>query len=240
MLVKFCKPEHNPLTGCNSIRFGTVEYYRKLDASFLIADPDEGVDTHTIDNPGGIPTDRETIDFLNSTRFLTPDTYIQGITLRRTFPNCYVWCCKNVVSEPGKDEGSQFDPAYSSFYKVPNPNTFSQYLAGLLIQSLKRVNFSEEGRKILDDLTLSEYNVNLAAFHGPVIYVEKKQGSLTFGRFQTYAEKVPPHLRQMFVKSSKYAADSEYRFAFVVLHQQRGVVIPVGAQPVDIRAVPIQ
>ena len=40
--TKYCKQEHDISAGCNTLRLGTFEYYRELDPSFSIADPEEG------------------------------------------------------------------------------------------------------------------------------------------------------------------------------------------------------
>ncbi|MRX28172.1 hypothetical protein [Kangiella sp. HZ709] len=41
-LIKYCKEEHNIAKDCNTIQLGTFDYYRQMDPSFSIADPEEG------------------------------------------------------------------------------------------------------------------------------------------------------------------------------------------------------
>lgn len=242
MLVKFCKPEHNLLNGCNTIRFGTLEYYRSLDPSYLISDMEEGVDNHLVNHSNQIPSNAECISFLKSVGFYSNDTdfHIQGIQFRRTFPNCYIWCCKQMDSEPKSTDGNQFDTDYSSHYKIPDQNAFAKYLGNILNSSVKRRNFSILAQETLDSLSIAEYgNVSLQCFHSPVVYVEKKDGELSFGRYRSYAENIPPNLRPLFVKPRKFQEDSEYRFVFIFTCNHTGKVLPVNLEPLDLNCMPI-
>lgn len=41
-IIKFCKKEHNIVSGCPTLQLGTFDYYRNLDPKFSIADVEEG------------------------------------------------------------------------------------------------------------------------------------------------------------------------------------------------------
>jgi hypothetical protein len=51
-VIKYCRPEHNIRDGCETIRIGSFKYYRNMERTSPIADPDEGVHTSAI--PGTI------------------------------------------------------------------------------------------------------------------------------------------------------------------------------------------
>ncbi len=40
-LIKYCRKEHNIFAECNTIRLGTLDYYREMDPAFTISDPNE-------------------------------------------------------------------------------------------------------------------------------------------------------------------------------------------------------
>lgn len=241
MLVKFCKPEHNPLNGCPTLRLGTLEFYRSLDPSFMIADDEEGVDKHYVDNFVGYAADKASIDFLKSLGFGSEhqDFYMQNITIRRTFPNCFIWSCMYVEDSSSEVKGDRFDKNYTSSYKIKNPNEFCEFLSDLLIKQFKVSNFSNTSIDQLQSMSLNELsNIKIACYHGRVVYVQKKEGRLSFGGLESYANNIPMEFRHFFVKTGKFVEDCEYRFAFVIYLPQRSLALSVAAAPLDLNCLP--
>lgn len=245
MLIKFCKPEHNPLKGCNTFRFGTLEYYRNLDPAFLIADSEEGQDSHFVEHYVNFAENKDVSDFFRSIGIIHnhPDFYMNGINLKRTYPNCYVWSCKYIegnMCAVSTDDGFRFDKEYTSYYNISDPNSFAQFLSNILMNNFKVNNFSIQAIEQLKDFTVADLNaLGVRCFHGRVIYVKNKQGRLSFNGLETYARQIPDVFRPFFVKTEKYKDDSEYRFVFEFCLPQKKIVIPVAADPLDAKYLPI-
>lgn len=129
-LVKFCKPEHNLSGICNTIRLGTLTYYRMLDPAFLISDQDEGKDSTFIHS---VDTSTASLDAASviSPFFSGPNVNISGIVLKTYFPNCFIWSCSRCNS-PSIEEGAKFDQDYTSWYHIPDPCKFAEHVCSLL------------------------------------------------------------------------------------------------------------
>ena len=133
--VKFCRPEHNILNGCQTIRFGTLEYYRQLDPSSVLADSMEGRETTDIriaDSQNASPEVKEMFPLLKN-RNVTIQNSKAGIQS----PNCWVWCCsiiqKDFPNDSLKEFGKKLNKNYTSFYAIPTQHNLKSALCTYLI-----------------------------------------------------------------------------------------------------------
>lgn len=237
-LVKFCKKKHNILDKCRTIRFGTFEYYRKLDPSFAIADETEGKDSLEINSVNTSNASPEAIAALAPINPVS-NIKISNIRLNVTFPNCYIWCCTRLREPVTADHGSRFDPEYDSFYKIPNATRFAEYLLSLLMTNITRTAFKDCAREKVDQLSIAEMGkISLTVFHNEVMYVDEKISTIEDGQLNPYIRQIPQSLRTVFVKPSKYFDDREYRFVFLFQHRWHGS-LHVCKDPVDLPIIPI-
>lgn len=237
-LVKFCKPEHNLLDRCHNIRFGTLEYYREMDPSFTISDPDEGCEKVVVKS---IETDKASTEAYTTIPpdLRAPYIAIKGINFDLTFPNCYIFCCSKVKIPIDKDFGKNFDPAYSSSYSITNPHIFAGLLANLLQTYIKRGNFADAAKVSLEQLSIGEMmGISIAYYFREVIYVDEKISTIEEGQLSPYIKEIPQQLRPIFVKLTKFSSDKEFRFVFTIQHKSFGI-LPVSKEPVDLPILPI-
>ena len=241
-LVKFCKPEHNILDRCHTIRLGTFEYYRDMDPSFAIADATEGSELVDIDSLDTSTASRESLAALAGSGALAAQSFckIENIRLNVIFPNCYIWCCSRLPDPITAEQGPKFDAAYTSFYKISDERRFGEHLGSLLMTNITRTSFAEPALDILDRLSIAEMGeLQLVRFQHDVLYVEQKLSTIDEGNLNAYAREIPPLLRPLFVKPNKYANDREYRFVFLFQHLRHGP-LAVRKDPVDLPVIPIQ
>lgn len=238
-LVKFCKPEHNILDRCHTIRLGTFEYYRNMDPSFAIADVTEGRESTIIESMDSATASSEAVAAAALIAPL-PHIHIKDIKLNVSFPNCYIWCCSKLGKPITAELGAQFDDAYTSFYSIKDAGRFSEHLMSLLMTNITRNAFADPARAILDELTIGEMGeISIQLFHRDVLYVDEKISSIDEGKLSPYVKEIPSSLRPIFVKPTKYSADREYRFVFLFIHKRHGP-LAVRMEPVDLPVIPIQ
>ncbi len=242
-LVKFCRPEHNILDRCHTIRFGTLDYYRELDPAFSIADAEEGRETTgivTVDSDNASPEAKKRLPILRN-----PNVTIQYSKVINTSPNCWIWCC-SLVPQGSHDEmlatkGKEFDDGYTSWYGITNRFRFAESLNELLANSMA-VNgvLGESVKDLLQEFTIREMSeIRVAYSHNVVEYTEEKLDTIDKGQVKNYSNlNMPPFLRPIFFKPKTFAQNSEYRFAFWLHHPLRGV-IPVRKDPIDLPILPI-
>ena len=143
VLIKYCKKEHNIFEGCDTIQLGTLDYYRRMDASFTIGDPKEA--TFQLTNAGN-PLDLS----VDQTERLTngrwtgagdPNRILfraeKGSRVIKSieFPNCYIFCtCKFHENYNKMEFAQKFVPSYDSSYMITDIPLFSRNLAKALLE----------------------------------------------------------------------------------------------------------
>jgi hypothetical protein len=238
-LVKFCKPEHNILDRCYTVRLGTFEYYREMDPSFAIADAAEGRESTNINSMDSAAASPEAVAAVAAIAPL-PHIQIKDIRFNVTFPNCYIWCCSRLAEPITAAYGARFDNAYTSCYRIKDAARFGEHLSALLMTNITRTAFADPARAILDGLSIAEMGeITLSVFHRDVLYVDEKLSAIDEGQHSAYVRGIPPVLRPIFVKPTKYADDREYRFVFLFEHRRHGS-LAVRREPVDLPVIPIQ
>ncbi len=239
-LVKFCKPEHNLLDRSNTIRLGTLEYYRDMDPSFAgIADATEGQDStliNSIDTSTASPESLAAIGPFAQAKHWQ----IENIRLNIIFPNCYIWCCSRLRGPITPEQGTQYDEAYTSSYEIKNARQFGEHLALLLMTNITRTAFVDAARGRIDEFSISEMRaISINMFHGHVLYVDEKISTIDEGLLSPYVRAIPQPLRPIFVKPTEFAENQEYRFVFLFEHQRYGS-FAVRKDPVDLPVLPIK
>lgn len=239
-LIKYCKPEHNLLNGCRTIRFGTLEYYREMDSSFAIADATEGQESVVINDLDTSTASANTLNtikpvFGQSLRYVK----LKNLILQKTFPNCFIWCCSRDLGEHTEEFGQRFDAEYRSSYRIPDGNRFVELLISLLMSNVTRADFAQASHDTIDRMTVADWKqVQLRWFHNDVVYVDEKASTITNGELESYANSLPSDVLPLFVKPKRYEDDREHRFVFIFYHPQYGV-LPVRKNPFDVSTLPI-
>jgi len=195
MLVKFCKPQHNLLERCCTIRLGTFSDYRKMDPDFGIADATEAVETVEVESlPSGKASPEAAATMARGPLRVGPYSEVTNCTITTTFPDCYIWCCSERQEVPTDDDGKRFDDDYTSFYTIPNPRRFADYLMFLLMNNVSRGVFADSVQKTFDMLTIAEMReVSLSIVHHKVMYFDTKVSKIN-EHLTTYAPEIPPGL----------------------------------------------
>lgn len=238
-LIKYCKPEHNVLDRCHTIRLGTFEYYRKLDPSFAIADATEAAESTSVFS---LDTEKASPEAMASVMPLKLGSHSQmrNCSVSRIFPNCFLWCCSQLpeaIATP--DYGTRFDPDYTSSYTIPDANQFAEHVAFLLNSHITSAAFGTDAREMINRLSVTDLRaINLVVFHRKVEYTDNKHSAIEDSVLRTYCPEIPLPLRPVFVKPNTYAADHEYRFVFLFQHMRLGA-LPVKKDPVDVPVLPI-
>ena len=129
-LIKYCDKKYHP-NNCESIQFGTLDYYRKSDNEF-IADPSEGKGfNYRFRNENeDIVFSKEEFEWISNGGVRGSGVCInKGGTLNLNqnieVPNCYIFCCsimKNPTIE--KIETQMKDLGYDSWYEITKPKEF--------------------------------------------------------------------------------------------------------------------
>ncbi|MCA9461864.1 MAG: hypothetical protein KC590_06985 [Nitrospira sp.] len=242
-LVKFCRPEHNILNRCHTIRFGTLEYYRELESKLLIADKEEGresTDIVSVDSTNASPQVKEMFPILKGANVTIQ--YCKSII---TAQNCWIWCCSLIPQSTNDDElaskGKEFDDGYTSWFGITNRFHFAERLNDLLANSITvRDVVAESHKKLIENFTIREMNeIRVACHHNVVEYTDKKAHIVDKGQVKNYSDsKLSDFLRPIFIKPKTFAHNNEYRFAFWLQHPLHGI-IPVQKDPIDLPIFPI-
>ncbi len=224
--IKYCKKEHNPLFGCDTLQLGTIAYYRNLDIDFYkIADPNEGkehVSIKEFDPEKAIEDTKQLVNIPGK---------LKNCTIEYVCPNCYIFC---LSLDPGKSRmeiAKRFDKNYESYYLIRDIRSFLNDLSTLIVNQFRLDWFDNEGLKIINQLNFNEIKlVNILTFHNNVRYVDSKFHLINGQHVETAFPKMEPIFRQLFCKDMKYQNDNEYRLVFLFIHPKFGV-IPVKKEP---------
>lgn len=242
ILVKFCKPEHNLLNGCQTIRFGSFQYYREMDPNFAgIADENEGRETILVNSAVGQGS-QEAIETLEElTGIGAGNHYIQflNINFATTFRNCYIWCCSRIPRARVGSQGLRFNEEYTSHYAIKDGKLLAKCLTQLLYDSIFRIPFEDSAREKLNQLSRQNRlkELQIGCIHQDVVYVDEKKSIIEHGEAFPYAKNVPREFRPIFVKTKKYSLDCESRFVFIFQHPQFGI-LQVYKEPYDLQILP--
>ncbi|WP_324680826.1 hypothetical protein [Hymenobacter sp. GOD-10R] len=201
-LIKYCKEEHNPLLLGTTLQLGTGKYYRNMDPSFGIADPEEGFVNYRNDELG--------IDAFGNVG-----------------QNCYMFCVSttNMTQEEARE---RLNSEYNSRYYIQD----SFHLAVVLSYAIKdQLTLDDIDPESMRGLTADDLkDVMVACFRDKVSYrddpyeletakVQAPEFTLGDTMFSFWS-----YLRANFTKRKKYAHDTEYRFYFVIVHRSNMIL----------------
>jgi hypothetical protein len=241
-LVKFCKPEHNILKGCRTLRLGTLDYFRKLPVADLRSDSEEGNEVLQVDLFARNASDDKALEeFEHAYGYAPPGNAYVDCSTQVQFPNAWIWCC-SMMHAPGErpeEFGKTWSSDYTSEFSIGDPNEFAAYLTSMAASCLQVRHLSDRSLEQLKLLRLSQTApLQCTAFHGPIVYVDEKKTVLSNGPTQTYLDELPIPIRPLFAKPARYQNEAEYRFAITVWHAGLGI-LSVGDHPVDVPITPI-
>ena len=129
-LIKYCDEKFHP-KNCDTIQFGTLDYYKESDNEF-IADPSEGNgSSYTfVNEKEDISFSKEEFEWITNGGVKGSGIKIdKGGTLNLNenikVPNSYIFCCSLMkdASLP-KIEKQMNDLGYNSWYEITNPQKF--------------------------------------------------------------------------------------------------------------------
>ncbi|WP_331352556.1 hypothetical protein [Cellvibrio sp. UBA7671] len=240
MLVKFCEHKYNPLGACKTIRLGTIEYYRTLNPSFTIADPHEGVDSYDVDYFSEVPNE-ECKKFLANGYFNLGDAKrvtMVGVKIKRTHPNCYIWCCKKIEGQLKKGDGRSIDVKYSSHYIIKSPEEFANHAKKMLHQNLSIDSFDESSQHYISGNSLSITDLELHCYYDEIRYVPQKMGAFFGEHSFHYNQDIPDFIRHVFTKPEKHKHESEFRFLFSIFCPINKRLLTVKKDPINLQWIP--
>lgn len=222
-LIKYCKKEHNIFAGCNTIKLGTLDYYREIDPTFTIADVNEA--SLEITNEGNpLTLSKKQTERLTNGRWLNAKGGVEkggNIIKKVKFPNCYIFCTSMPHKDLNKKSFAQsFHSDYDSSYLITNIPLFANCLATLLQNHFKLEDLIENDLKKLEDMPINEFrNISLSLMMKPVSYIdsrkivlEQKSINHSLEVYDSRRDKI------LFLKEKKDAFQKEFRFAFVYSH----------------------
>jgi len=233
-LIKYCKKEHNIFKGCDTIRLGTLDYYREMDPSFNIADPGEATFQYTsAGNPLALSVDQ--MERLTDGRWTAagdPNRPFMraekggNIIKQKEFPNCYIFCtCRFHELYNKKKFAHKFNPNYDSSYMITNVSLFSRDLAQILFRQFMLEDLAESDTEKMKDLPIVDIkDIGLQIYSGSVAYVKSRELSFSQETFEDTLKNIPDKYQILFMKKKGDEDQREFRFAFVFSHPLLGTL----------------
>ena len=247
ILIKYCQREHNICQGCDTLRLGTLDYYKKLDSTFT-GDPTEATfELTNAGNPLALSidqteklTDGRWTGAGDSTRQLLKVEKGGKLIKSVKFPNCYIFCTCRFHQEYNKKEfAKKFDPNYDSSYMITNVPMFTRSLAEVLLKHVKLEDLSEDDAKKLSGLSIMDIrDIGLQIYSAPVVYTESKEKVFSQENFEESLKKIPNQYQVLFLKENKYSFQREFRFVFAFSHPVLGI-LSVKEQPKTLNLNPL-
>ncbi len=234
ILIKYCKKEDNIFQGCDTIRLGTLNYYRDMDSSFTIADPGEATFQLTsAGNPLVLSVDQ--MERLTGGRWTAagdPNRQFmraeEGAKIIKSveFPNCYIFCTCRFHGQYNKKEFAQkFNSDYDSSYMITNVPLFRAGLGQVLLTQFMLEDLAENDAKKVTDLPLVAIkDVGLEIYSAPVVYVESREQLFSQENFEESLKNIPNKYQVLFMKEKRDEYQREFRFAFVFSHPLLGIL----------------
>jgi len=219
-LLKYCNEKYNIAKGCPTIQLGTLQYYRELDPSFTIADPNEGKYSFIIEDYDPVKG-QET----GTSQFVPIHARLGNVIMMHTFPNCYIFCLSADIGKNYLEMGKTFSPEYNSYYKITDIDTFSIKLANILVENitLEHLNLGSQNKE--QRLTLGDIkSISVRILNRFIKYWRVKSKIISNSKFQIDTEDLDPISRFLFTKDSKFKEEREFRIAFLFEHPKFGTL----------------
>ena len=243
VLRKYCPASFNPKRGFSTIRLGTLESFRTIEAGDEIRDEDEGISSLSI---GQLALDechpatiRELKPFCNFGSSNWSEVTLVGGRFTSRMSNPYVWCCSRFEDEvEDRDFGRRLDPAYDSSFLVGDYRRACEWIAGELRKQCTIDHLKESEQKLLRNR--GETSLNRCVIDGwcyAVRYVESKHLAVVDGKIAGHGAVFPPNIPEEvhcgLMKQMRFAWQNEYRFMFCFVHPEIGSLC-MKPNPIDV------
>lgn len=163
--VKFCPPEFNIKSGCNTVRLGTLFGYR-AEENEKLRDTGEGTFSYSVTFPKPTKVSREWFEAfeveshgnteIKNLILRDGDIFVETLYLEGSTHNCWIYCLSKSEGSAGNISDTHQDKWVLPKEKMPG---FAQYLANLLWNDL-RVEDLPEG--LTSQFSLQEINQRLS------------------------------------------------------------------------------
>lgn len=223
-LVKWCDPKFNIRDGWPTIRIGSLNYYRLMEAGNPAADPDEGTHTVTHGNLTESCLDssaKEALEPYYGKLFLdafqrNTNLIVSDNKFRTVFKNHYIWCSS---MDSGKFSGHR----NCNNYQINDVHAFFEEMALVLAQNIRISDIVE--KPVNPPSQICKIGVK-------IMYVKSREEIISWNGSQNYCPTIPKKLWPYAVKSSQYAEEKEFRMIFV-LHDGQGTEYEAASDYLD-------
>ena len=104
ILIKYCEEKYNIYSGCDTVHLGTLDYYREMDPSFTISDPEEA--SFELTNVGKpLTLSKEQTEKITEGKCINAPLKVEeggNIVKKLKFPNCYIFCASMLHNDFNK------------------------------------------------------------------------------------------------------------------------------------------
>lgn len=240
-LFKFCDPKHNIVSGCNTIRLGTLWGFRSEEDDFL-RDRGEGEFEYKIKFPK--PTQVSSAWLSEFSADVGERLSIKGFganngiyeiesaSLRGSFSNSWIFCLSRSQSAAGN-----ISRAYNDKWMIEgkNINKFSQYVAGLLFESIR---ISDLPETLLRDYSIKEIyeGISLDFQMRAVQYVDRfieinSEEDLPVQRLREIKQNIP------FMKPKIFSEEQEFRIVYSLFFKEARISITDSPKLLQLRKI---
>ena len=218
-LFKFCPPEYDITTGCNTLRVGTLWGFRSEENDHL-RDEGEGTFEYRIAFPKPTHVSRDWISefevedsgkaHIEHLSFNNGSVSTTGITLSGSSHNCWIFC----VSTSGNAAGN-ISTTHENKWKIPAEKVqeFGSLLASLLWES---ITFDDLPKSLVDRHSIQQISsgLGLEAVFRNVDYVDREilinsENDFPIERIRELKRSIP------FIKPKKFCSEQEFK-AFLI------------------------
>jgi len=171
---------------------------------------------------------------------------IQGGSLTRTFPNCFIWCCSRASKPISREQGTRMDPAYTDFYEIVDGDSFGRHLKQLLNyficgKACSNSTPADTAKDYFKDLpvghSMNEIIVHMV--HDDMEYVDDKKSLIHKSQLYSYGQSNPFEYRNLFLKTKEHDYQQEHRFVFFLLNKEGNLLLGVRKKPIAIQIDPV-
>ena len=209
-LHKHCKENHNIAKGCKTIRLGSLQEYREMDAKFDIADQWEGISKagtngdHITFSGEDLSKPEMSGPIITVGPNATKGTFTINGSMTVNIPNVHIFCVSY------NDVNNSFSE-YNSKYTIPDPEKFAAELLRLYIQQLKISDLE------ISDALISEIGqMQFQCLHRPVRYLKKPFDITPENKMEIMKIINNPNpVESYFTKADEKSDDQEYRFVLL-------------------------
>jgi len=224
-LIKYCDEKYHP-NNCDTIQFGTLEFYRKSDNEF-IADPSEGKGSNYRfrNEEEDITFSKEEFEWLSNGGVKGSGVNITkgstlSLNLELKVPNCYIFCC-SIMIEPTveKIESQMNDLGYNSWFEITNPQEF---IKDAFNQARTKIKL-----QLKKDCEIEWKFIGKAISYGLKHNIEFSS-HIDFLDFLLYRKPLVSQIN----KNIEFWRNTEFRFTWLFFEKNSIIPVPVESEPI--------